>query len=147
MSTTQILANRIRQNALKMVHKAKASHIGSALSITDILAVLYGEVIRFDSTDQNYKLRDRFILSKGHACVAVYSMLAEVGFIPKEQLETYGDDFSWLMNHISHKVNGVEFSTGSLGHGLPFGVGKALAAKACGEAWRTFVFIERWRDG
>jgi transketolase len=141
MSTTQILANRIRQNALKMVYKAKASHIGSALSITDILAVLYGEVIRFDSTDQNYKLRDRFILSKGHACVAVYSMLAEVGFIPKEQLETYGDDFSWLMNHISHKVNGVEFSTGSLGHGLPFGVGKALAAKARGEAWRTFVLL------
>jgi transketolase len=86
-------------------------------------------------------LRDRFILSKGHACVAVYSTLAEVGFIPKEQLETYGDDFSWLMNHISHKVNGVEFSTGSLGHGLPFGVGKALAATARGETWRTFVLL------
>jgi transketolase len=144
MSTTQILANRIRQNALKMVHRAKASHIGSALSITDILAVLYGEVMSFDPTDQDYKFRDRFILSKGHACVAVYSTLAEVGFIPKEQLETYGDDFSWLMNHISHKVNGVEFSTGSLGHGLPFGVGKALAAKARGETWRTFVLL---RDG
>ena len=141
MSTTQILANRIRQNALKMVHRAKASHIGSALSITDILAVLYGEVMCFNPADQDYKLRDRFILSKGHACVAVYSTLAEVGFIPKEQLETYGDDFSWLMNHISHKVNGVEFSTGSLGHGLPFGVGKALAAKARGEAWRTFVLL------
>jgi transketolase len=97
--------------------------------------------MRFDPADQNYESRDRFILSKGHACVAVYSTLAEVGIIPKAQLETYGDDFSWLMNHISHKVNGVEFSTGSLGHGLPFGVGKALAAKARGETWRTFVLL------
>jgi transketolase len=141
MSTTQILANRIRQNVLKMVHKAKASHIGSALSITDILAVLYGEVMHFNPADQHDKLRDRFILSKGHACVAVYSTLAEVGFFPKEQLDTYGDDFSWLMNHISHKVNGVEFSTGSLGHGLPFGVGKALAATARDENWRTFILL------
>ena len=141
MPTTQILANNIRKSTLKMVHKAKASHIGSALSIADIVAVLYGEVMRFDSADQNYKLRDRFILSKGHACTAVYSALAEVGIIPRGQLETYGDDFSWLMNHISHKVTGVEFSTGSLGHGLPFGVGKALAAKARCETWRTFVLL------
>ena len=141
MSITQILANKIRINAIKMVHRAKASHIGSALSITDIVAVLYGEIMCFDTQNQDYWLRDRFILSKGHACVTVYSALAEVGFIPKEQLETYGDDFSWLMNHISHKVNGVEFSTGSLGHGLPFGVGKALAAKTRGEAWRTFVLL------
>ena len=138
---TKKLAIRIRRNALKMVHRAKASHIASALSIADILAVLYGAVMRFDPADQNFKFRDRFILSKGHACVAVYSTLAEVGLISKEQLETYGDDFSWLMNHISHKVNGVEFSTGSLGHGLPFGVGKALAAKVRGEAWRTFILL------
>lgn len=141
MVATQTLANRIRQSALRMVHRAKASHIGSALSIADILAVLYGEVMRFDSADQNFVSRDRFILSKGHACVAVYATLAEVGIIPKAQLETYGEDFSWLMNHISHKVNGVEFSTGSLGHGLPFGVGKALASKTRGETWRTFVLL------
>lgn len=141
MVATQTLANRIRQSALRMVHRAKASHIGSALSIADILAVLYGEVMRFDSADQDFVSRDRFILSKGHACVAVYATLAEVGIIPKAQLETYGEDFSWLMNHISHKVNGVEFSTGSLGHGLPFGVGKALASKARGETWRTFVLL------
>ena len=85
--------------------------------------------MKIDPADENYEKRDRFILSKGHACVAVYATLAEVGLIPKEQLETYGDDFSWLMNHISHKVSGVEFSTGALGHGLPFGVGKVLAAK------------------
>ena len=141
MATTQDLAHRIRSHSLRMVHKAKASHIGSALSIADILAVLYGQVMCFDPKDPAYALRDRFILSKGHACVAVYSTLAEVGFIPLDDLKTYGDDFSWLMNHISHKVNGVEFSTGALGHGLPFGVGKALAAKTRGHPWSTFVLL------
>jgi transketolase len=141
MTSTQLLARKIRISALKMVHRARASHIGSALSIADILAVLYGEVINFNSADQNLVFRDRFILSKGHACVAVYAALAEVGFIPKDALDTYGDDFSWLMNHISHKVNGVEFSTGSLGHGLPFAVGKALSAKIRNETWRTFVVM------
>ena len=141
MPSTQELANKIRQNALKMVHRAKASHIASALSIVDVLAVLYGQVMKFDPADENYVERDRFILSKGHACVVVYATLAEAGLIPKEQLETYGDDFSWLMNHISDKVSGVEFSTGSLGHGLPFGVGKALAAKSRGSSWRTYVLL------
>jgi transketolase len=141
MCSTKILATKIRRNALKMVHRAKASHIGSALSITDVLAVLYGEVMRFDVDNPKSASRDRFILSKGHACVAVYSTLAEVGFVSQAELETYGDDFSWLMNHISHKVNGVEFSTGALGHGLSFGVGKALAAKARSEIWRTFVLL------
>jgi transketolase len=141
MLPTQLLAQKIRKNALQMVHKAKASHIGSALSITDVLAVLYGHVMHFDPANPSCETRDRFILSKGHACVAVYSTLAEVGLIPKEQLQTYGDDFSWLMNHISHKVPGVEFSTGSLGHGLPFGVGKAVAAKSRNFSWRTYVLL------
>ena len=141
MAATEALARRIRANAVRMVHRAKASHIASALSISDILAVLYGGVMRFDPQQPRAGARDRFILSKGHACVAVYSTLAEVGLIPAEQLRTYGDDFSWLMNHISHKVDGVEFSTGSLGHGLPFGVGKALAARTRGEDWRTFVVL------
>lgn len=141
MIKTQALAREIRISALKMVHRAKASHIGSALSIADILAVLYGEVMNFNPTDQFLCSRDRFILSKGHACVAVYATLASMGFISRDALATYGDDFSWLMSHINHKVAGVEFSTGSLGHGLPFAVGKALAAKARGETWRTFVLL------
>lgn len=141
MTSTRELADRVRRNALRMVHSAKASHIGGALSIADILAVLYGGVLRFDADDPSSDDRDRFILSKGHACVAVYSVLAEVGLIGHDVLSTYGNDFSWLMNHISHKVDGVEFSTGSLGHGLPFGVGKALAAKMRRRAWRTFVIL------
>jgi transketolase len=141
MIKTQVLAREIRISALKMVHRAKASHIGSALSIADILAVLYGEVMNFNPNDQLLGSRDRFILSKGHACVAVYATLAVMGFISKDELATYGDDFSWLMNHISHKVNGVEFSAGSLGHGLSFGVGKALSSKIRNEKWRTFVVM------
>lgn len=138
---TKELARQIRINALKMVHKARASHIGSALSIADILAVLYGKVLKFDVQNPKLDSRDRFILSKGHACVAVYAALAEVGYFSKELLDTYGDNYSWLMNHISHKVDGVEFSGGSLGHGLPFGVGKAYAAKIKRENWRTFVLM------
>ena len=141
VTMTLQLARNIRRASLKMVTLAKASHIGSALSIGDILAVLYGSVLRFDPNDPGSPERDRFILSKGHACVAVYGALAELGFFDSDRLETYGKDHSELMNHISHKVPGVEFSTGSLGHGLPFGVGKALAAKRMGRAWRTFVLM------
>ena len=97
-SYTIDLARRVRINALKMVHRAKASHIASALSMCDILAVLYGAVMRLDPKKPSLENRDRFILSKGHGCVAVYSTLAELGYFPKSDLETYGQDFSWLMN-------------------------------------------------
>ncbi len=138
---TRALASYIRSDALKMVAHAKASHIGSALSIADIVAVLYGSVLNVDPRDPRWADRDRFLLSKGHACTAVYAALAARGFFPPELLETYGDDGSTLMQHISHKVPGVEFSTGALGHALSFGVGKALAAQRRGAAWRTFVLL------
>ena len=138
---SQDLANRMRVQSLQMVHRAKASHIGSALSICDIVAVLYGQVLRLDPKEPDAPNRDRFILSKGHACVAVYAALAEAGYFPREDLIKYGQDHSVLMNHISHKVAGVEFSTGSLGHGLPFGTGKAIAALRRKLDWRTFVLL------
>jgi transketolase len=138
---SRALAHRMRVQALQMVHRAKASHIGSALSICDIVAALYGQVLHLDPKQPAAPRRDRFILSKGHACVAVYAALAETGFFPRDDLLKYGQDHSVLMNHISHKVPGVEFSTGSLGHGLPFGVGKALAAKRSKQDWRTFVLL------
>lgn len=141
MMPTEVLATEVRGLVLKMVHKAKASHVASALSIVDILAVLYGQVMAKNPADPQWVSRDRFILSKGHACAAVYATLAVVGYFSIEKLNTYGDDHSWLMNHISHHVTGVEFSTGSLGHGLPFAVGKALAAKKRGDGWRTFVVV------
>jgi transketolase len=135
------LARRMRAQALQMVHRAKASHIGSALSICDIVAVLYAKTLKLDPREPTAPGRDRFILSKGHACVAVYAALAETGFFPREDLLNYGQDHSVLMNHISHKVAGVEFSTGSLGHGLPFGTGKSLAAKRLKQDWRTVVLL------
>lgn len=141
MRDTKEFARNVRRSALQMVHRAKASHIGSALSICDIVAVLYWRTLSIDPTQPKFAERDRFILSKGHACVAVYAALAERGFLDKEDLLSYGVDHSPLMNHISHKVPGVEFSTGSLGHGLPFGVGKALAAKRRRSQWRTFVLL------
>lgn len=135
------LANRVRCHALRMVTQARASHIGSALSIADIVAVLYSGVLRIRPGEPLSPGRDRFILSKGHACTAVYAALAETGFFPVSELETYGRDGSRLMNHISHMVPGVEFSTGSLGHGLPYGAGKALAAKRGKKDWRVFVLL------
>jgi transketolase len=146
---TTALADQIRCQALRMVTRAKASHIGSALSIADIMAVLYGWILRVYPTQPRHPDRDRFILSKGHACVAVYAALAETGFIDPALLESYGTDGSMLMAHISHKVPGAEFSTGALGHGLPFGTGKALAAKRRGQAWRTVVLTSdgEWGEG
>ncbi|AUH52559.1 transketolase [Chromobacterium sp. ATCC 53434] len=135
------LAREIRATALRMVHAARASHIGSALSIADILAVLYGGRLRFDPAKIDDPARDRLILSKGHACVAVYAALAEIGVLSRDEIASYGQDFSPLMNHISHKVHGVEFSTGSLGHGLPFAVGKAMAARLRGQHWKCYVLL------
>lgn len=126
---------------MQMVTRAKASHIGGALSIADIVAVLYGQVLQVSPDQPSLPSRDRFILSKGHCCAAVYAALAHRNFLPMEELLTYAQDGSRLMSHISHKVPGVEFSTGSLGHGLPFGTGKALAAKRRAAAWRTFVLL------
>lgn len=135
------LARDIRANAIKMVAAAKASHIAGALSMADLLAVLYGEILRVRPDQPDCPERDRFILSKGHSCTGVYATLALRGFFPLAELATYGQDGSRLMSHISHKVPGVDFSTGSLGHGLPFGCGKALAAKRTGADWRTFVML------
>lgn len=135
------LSRVIRQKALTMVHKANASHIGGILSITDILAVLYSGVLQIRADEPVWRGRDRFILSKGHCCAGVYAALAQRGFIAIDELDNYAHDGSRLMSHITHKVPGVEFSTGSLGHGLPFGVGKALAAKIQKETWRTFVLL------
>jgi transketolase len=138
---TLAFARQIRTETVKMVAQAKASHVGGALSMTDLLAVLYAEILRVRPDAPGWLERDRFILSKGHCCTALYATLALRGFFAVKELETYGQNGSRLMSHISHKVPGVEFSTGSLGHGLGFGCGKALAAKRRGENWRVFVLL------
>ncbi|HEX4964410.1 MAG TPA: transketolase [Thermoanaerobaculia bacterium] len=136
-STTE-LARRIRRHSVLMTSRANASHIGSSLSMADLLAVLYGEFLRFDPQQPEWPERDRFILSKGHGCAALYAVLAETGYFPVERLETFYQDGSPLAGHSTHKdVAGVEVSTGSLGHGLSLGTGMALAGKRDGKAYRV----------
>jgi len=136
------LAAAIRAHAVRMVANARASHVGGALSMADILAVLYsGNLLRHRPSQPDWADRDRFVLSKGHSCTALYATLALRGFFAVSELDTYGSDGSRLMAHVSHKVPGVEFSTGSLGHGLPFALGKALAAKRSRQTWRTFALL------
>ncbi len=110
--------------------------------MADLLAVLYGQVLRVDPARPDFPDRDRFILSKGHGAAIVYAALAERGFFPRERLETYCQDGSNLSGHINHRgVPGVEVSTGSLGHGLSIGCGMALAGKHDGRPYRVFVML------
>ena len=134
-------ATRVRVHCLQMTCRGKSGHIGSMLSMADLLAVLYLKILRVDPKNHKNPNRDRFILSKGHAGAAVYATLAELGFFPMEWLDTYYLDNGKLSGHISHLVPGVEFSTGSLGHGLPVAVGMALAAKQSGQKHRVFCLM------
>ncbi len=139
---SEALAKKIRIHALQMTSRGGSSHVGSALSMADIVAVLYGKVLNVYPTDPRNPERDRFILSKGHAGAMVYAALAETGFFPIEKLNTHYQDGSDLSGHVSHKgIPGVELSTGSLGHGLPVGTGMAKAAKLRGEEHRVFVLL------
>lgn len=136
------LARKLRIHALKMTSQGGSSHVGSALSIADIIAVLYGNVLNVDPADPQNPRRDRFILSKGHAGAIVYAALAEVGFFPVEKLSTHYQDGSDLSGHVSHKgIPGVELSTGSLGHGLPVGAGMAKAGKLRSDGHRVMVLL------
>jgi transketolase len=124
-----------------MVARTQASHIGTCLSMADLLAGLYGGALHVDPARPDWPDRDRFLLSKGHGAAILYAVLAECGFFPVEHLATYCQDGSPLTGHANFMVPGVELSTGSLGHGLPVGCGLALAAKRDGRAWRTFVLL------
>jgi transketolase len=136
------LALRVRLAVLRMTHRAGASHIGSSFSMAELLAVLYGSVLRVDPANAEWAERDRFILSKGHACAGLYAVLADRGFFPAEWLDDFYQDGSPLVGHATHAaVPGVEVSTGSLGHGLGIGCGMALAAKRDGAPQRTFVLL------
>jgi transketolase len=138
---TQARARRIREHALHMVHGANASHIGTGLSMTDILAVLYDGVARVDPKNPRAPDRDRVILSKGHGAAAFYAALAEAGFFETSRLDTFCQDGSALAGHVSHHVPGVDFSTGSLGHGLSLGCGVALGFKRTHKPGRAFVIL------
>ena len=139
---SRLMSARIRRHVVEMTNRGKSSHVGSGLSISDILGVLYSGVLNVDPKNPEFNGRDRFILSKGHAGAAVYAALAESGFFDTKELEKHYQNGSSLSGHISHKeVPGVEFSTGSLGHGLSVGCGMAMAAKKQKRLHKVYVLM------
>ncbi len=135
----RVTGRRIREIILEQSHRAHVGHIGSGLSVADILAALYDGVLRTDDPDDPD--RDRFVLSKGHAALALYAALHLRGWLSTEQLNTYCGDGSLLGVHPEHALRGVDFSTGSLGQGLGFATGAALAARWQRSARRVFCLL------
>lgn len=134
--------NSLRKDIIDMVYHSSEGHIPSALCILDIIHVLYKKILRFDQDNPEWGGRDYFILSKGHGCAALYAVLADNGFFGKEELKTYCDFNGILGGHPDrNKVPGVEASTGSLGHGLPIGIGIALAMKILKRDNKVIVLI------
>ena len=123
------LAWLIRRHGVEMTHLSRGSHIGAIFSTADIMGVLFSDVLKYKAEEPDREDRDRFILSKGHAGAAMYAALAECGFFPVEELKSHYQNGSRLSGHVSHFVPGIDFSTGSLGHGLSVAAGRALTAK------------------
>lgn len=135
-------ARQIRLDVLNMSYKAHIGHVGPCFSIADTLAALYFHVLKVDPKEPLWEDRDRFILSKGHAAAALYSALARRGFMPISELDTFCKNGTKLSGHPEmHQVPGVEVTTGSLGHGLPLGLGMAKAAKHLKKSWRVFCLL------
>ncbi|MGO4723702.1 MULTISPECIES: transketolase [unclassified Inquilinus] len=135
-------ATAIRRSVLRTIGRAGLGHVGGDLSVSDILATLFFGVLDLDPAKPAWVDRDRFILSKGHCAAALYSALALRGFIPTDLLDSFMAPLSVLNGHPNRrKVPGVEANTGPLGHGLPIGVGCAVAAKLSKASWRTFVVL------
>jgi len=136
------ISREIREKILIMHAKSNESHLGSALSIVDILTVLYFEILNIDPSNPYEENRDRFILSKGHAASALYAVLAKRGFFEEELLDTFAEDGGKISVHPKRfSVPGVEASTGSLGHGLSIGVGIALSAKKDKKTFKTYILM------
>ena len=137
-----VVAARLRGAVVQMSHDAGTPHLGSSLSCIDILTALYWRVLRIDPANASAQDRDRFVLSKGHAATALYSALQARGFFPASLITGYNTDGSALAEHPGpHCAPGVEAATGSLGHGLPIGLGQALAARIRGLDHRVFVLL------
>lgn len=137
--TSKAASRRIREIILAQSMRAKVGHIGSALSIADIMAVLYTDILNIPSPEDPE--RDRFVLSKGHAALALYAALAVKGWIPEEELDTFCGDNSRLGVHPEGGLPGVDFATGSLGQGLSMATGAALAARMQGSPRRVFAIV------
>lgn len=139
--TLESVAARIRSHVVDMCASPEGGHLGGAFSSVEVLSALYFSVLNVDPRRPDDPARDRFLLSKGHAAVALYATLAERGFLPVEELAGYGQPGSRLMGHPVRAVPGVELPTGSLGHGLALACGFALAARYAGRGARSFVLL------
>ncbi|MEK4060011.1 MULTISPECIES: transketolase [unclassified Paenibacillus] len=137
----KVKAAQIRMDLLTIIHRAKTGHTGGSLSNTDILTALYYEIMNIDPANSKWDDRDRFIASKGHSVESLWCVLADRGFFPREELETYSQFGTRLIGHPNNKVPGIEMNTGALGHGLPISVGMALAAKRDGRSYRVFCLM------
>ena len=136
------ICKSVRRDVAKMMHRSLSSHIGGCYSITEILVTLYFEILNVDSNNPTKDDRDILLLSKAHSSAALYSVLSKKGFFPKENLDTYYLDGGKLPGHLDKEAaSGVEFSFGSLGHGLPVGVGMALANKKMKNSGKIFVIL------
>ncbi|MFF9819232.1 transketolase [Streptomyces sp. NPDC014006] len=134
-------ATAVREHVLRIGAGAIGTHVGGSLSATDILVALYFAVLRLRPEEPDWAGRDHFVLSKGHASAALYATLAERGFIAPSELDTYGSPSGRLMAHPTPAVPGVEFATGSLGHGLSLATGLALAARRAERPNRVFTLM------
>lgn len=135
-------ALQVRRNVLRMIRASHAGHVGGALSAADIITALYFKIMRVDPKNPKWKERDRFVLSAGHKCLAIYATLAEKGFFDKEVMDTYGSLGSKLGGHPDmHKVPGIECNTGALGHGLSIAGGMAMGLKMDGLDSKVYVVM------
>lgn len=143
MTTSELKskAKEIRVSIVKTIFNAKGGHVGTSLSETDILTVLYFRILNTNPEDFQNPNRDRFVLSKGHGSEGLYCTLAARGFFPQSDLNLYLRHESKLTIHPTSDVHGVEINTGALGHGFSIGVGMALAAKRSNKIYRTFVVV------
>lgn len=136
------LAKKIRRKILKMIFESQSSHIGAALSIVDILVVLYFKIMNFSPENYNDPSRDKLVLSKAHGSAALYAALSEKGIIPTSYLERYYVDDGLLPGHLdATSASGIEFSAGSLGHGFPAAIGMAIANRQSSNEGKIFVII------
>ncbi len=132
----------LRKRILDVLSHSRRGHVGASFSLVEILRVLYDDILHYDAGNPRWPERDRFILSKGHGCLALYVMLAEKGFFPASELELFCAAEGILGGHPdARKIPGVEASTGSLGHGLPIALGMALHARMAAARHRVFVLL------
>ena len=134
-------ALQIRMDLLNITYRGKGGHPGGSLSSADVLVALYYEIMRIDPRHPDWPDRDRFILSKGHCVEGYYAVLSDLGFFPKEELDSYRDFNSRLTGHPSNQLPGIDVNTGALGHGLSIGVGMALAGKMDKKDYKVYVLM------